>query len=115
MDRRIIRQKGQRHGGESGIEGDESPGLDKTGSLTDQQPTRAHIALRTPGKTYPTPVQHLLRSFIHMTQYFVSTILMLQLMYFNGYVIVSIILGAGLGYAVFWVGYFGGWVSTWQA
>ncbi|KAJ9642587.1 hypothetical protein H2199_004968 [Coniosporium tulheliwenetii] len=45
----------------------------------------------------PTPLQQLIRSLIHMVQFGVAYIIMLLAMYYNGYIIISIFLGAFLG------------------
>lgn len=45
----------------------------------------------------PTPLQQVIRSLIHMAQFGVAYIIMLLAMYYNGYIIISIFLGAFLG------------------
>ncbi|GAP90522.2 putative ctr copper transporter [Rosellinia necatrix] len=44
-----------------------------------------------------TPIQQLIRSFIHAVAFGIAYILMLIAMAFNGYVIIVIIIGAGVG------------------
>lgn len=44
-----------------------------------------------------SPLQQLIRSVIHMFTFGVAYIVMLLAMYFNGYIIISIFLGAGIG------------------
>ncbi|KAK0655618.1 Ctr copper transporter family-domain-containing protein [Cercophora newfieldiana] len=44
-----------------------------------------------------SPVQQLIRSVIHALTFGLAYIVMLLAMYFNGYIIISIIIGAGLG------------------
>lgn len=44
-----------------------------------------------------SPLQQLIRSIIHMFTFGVAYIVMLLAMYFNGYIIISIFLGAGIG------------------
>ncbi|PWN31534.1 ctr copper transporter [Meira miltonrushii] len=44
-----------------------------------------------------TPLQQLIRAVLHAATFGLAYILMLLVMYFNGYIIISIILGAGLG------------------
>ena len=44
-----------------------------------------------------TPLQQLIRSIIHMTTFAVAYFIMLLAMYFNGYIIISIFIGALLG------------------
>lgn len=54
-----------------------------------------------PAQTYltfrPSPVQQFIRAVIHMVTFGVAYIIMLLAMYFNGYIIISIFLGAGIG------------------
>ncbi|CEH15985.1 Copper transporter [Ceraceosorus bombacis] len=44
-----------------------------------------------------TPLQQLIRALLHATTFAAAYIVMLLAMYFNGFIILSIILGAGLG------------------
>ncbi|KAL0936044.1 ctr copper transporter [Colletotrichum truncatum] len=44
-----------------------------------------------------SPVQQLARAFIHAVTFGVAYVVMLLAMYFNGYIIISIVIGAGLG------------------
>ncbi|KAH7032736.1 Ctr copper transporter family-domain-containing protein [Microdochium trichocladiopsis] len=44
-----------------------------------------------------SPLQQLIRSVIHMFTFGIAYIVMLLAMYFNGYIIISIFLGAGIG------------------
>ncbi|KAK6074000.1 ctr copper transporter [Seiridium cupressi] len=44
-----------------------------------------------------TPLQQLIRSIIHAVTFGAAYIVMLLAMYFNGYIIISIIIGAGIG------------------
>ncbi|KAF6781661.1 high affinity copper transporter [Colletotrichum sojae] len=44
-----------------------------------------------------SPLQQVLRSIIHAVTFGVAYVVMLLAMYFNGYIIISIIIGAGLG------------------
>lgn len=45
----------------------------------------------------PLPLQQLIRSVIHAVVFGLAYIIMLLAMYYNGYVIISIIIGAGIG------------------
>lgn len=45
----------------------------------------------------PTPLQQLIRSVIHMASFAVAYLIMLLAMYFNGYIIISIFIGALVG------------------
>lgn len=49
----------------------------------------------------PSVVQQLIRALLHMAQFAVAYFIMLLAMYFNGYIIISIIIGAFLGAFVF--------------
>ncbi|KAF4841921.1 Copper transport protein CTR4 [Colletotrichum siamense] len=44
-----------------------------------------------------SPVQQILRAILHAVTFGVAYVVMLLAMYFNGYIIISIIIGAGLG------------------
>jgi copper transporter 1 len=44
-----------------------------------------------------TPLQQLIRSVIHAVTFGLAYIVMLLVMYYNGYIIISIIIGAGIG------------------
>ncbi|KAF3810055.1 Copper transport protein CTR3 [Colletotrichum gloeosporioides] len=44
-----------------------------------------------------SPVQQILRAILHAVTFGVAYVVMLLAMYFNGYIIISIIVGAGLG------------------
>ncbi|PSK55327.1 Copper transport protein CTR2 [Elsinoe australis] len=49
----------------------------------------------------PTLVQQMVRAFIHMLQFGVAYFIMLLAMYYNGYFIICIVIGAFLGFGVF--------------
>ena len=49
----------------------------------------------------PTVVQHAIRSFIHMLQFAVAYFIMLLAMYYNGYIIICIFIGAFVGSFMF--------------
>lgn len=55
------------------------------------RPARRKLVMRV------SPVQQVLRAVIHAVTFGVAYIVMLLAMYFNGYIIISIIIGAGLG------------------
>ncbi|KAF0321672.1 ctr copper transporter [Colletotrichum asianum] len=44
-----------------------------------------------------SPVQQILRAILHAVTFGVAYVVMLLAMYFNGYIVMSIIIGAGLG------------------
>jgi copper transporter 1 len=49
----------------------------------------------------PSLVEHTVRSLMHMAQFAVAYIIMLLAMYFNGYIIICIFIGAFLGAFIF--------------
>ncbi|EFQ97091.1 high affinity copper transporter [Nannizzia gypsea CBS 118893] len=53
------------------------------------------------GRHSPTLLQHTLRSLLHMVQFGVAYFVMLLAMYYNGYFIICILIGAFLGHFVF--------------
>ncbi|CAG8131665.1 unnamed protein product [Penicillium salamii] len=69
------------------------PGSSKqaTSAATGDSVTRASVMYR------PSLVQHTVRSLIHMVQFAVAYIVMLLAMYYNGYIIICIFIGAFLG------------------
>ena len=56
-------------------------------------------------RVVPTPLQQAVRALLHMAQFAVAYIVMLLAMYFNGYIIICIFIGAFVGCFVF------GWQS----
>ena len=67
--------------------------LDTTGSCCS--------SVSTPSTFRPTVLQQAVRATLHMTQFAVAYFIMLLAMYYNGYIIISIIIGAWLGAFVF--------------
>ena len=62
------------------------------------QPTGTCEACEVPFVTFrATLLQQLIRAVIHATVFGLAYLVMLLAMYYNGYIIISIILGAGLG------------------
>lgn len=53
------------------------------------------------GRRSPTLLQHTLRSLLHMVQFGVAYFVMLLAMYYNGFFIICILIGAFLGHFVF--------------
>ncbi|EGD95711.1 high affinity copper transporter [Trichophyton tonsurans CBS 112818] len=53
------------------------------------------------GRCSPTLLQHTLRSLLHMVQFGVAYFVMLLAMYYNGFFIICILIGAFLGHFVF--------------
>lgn len=57
--------------------------------------------LLQPRSFTPSPVQQIVRALLHMAQFAVAYIVMLLAMYYNGYFIICIFLGAFVGAFVF--------------
>lgn len=49
----------------------------------------------------PSPVEQIIRALMHMLQFAVAYFIMLLAMYFNGYIIICIVIGAFLGSLIF--------------
>lgn len=49
----------------------------------------------------PSPVEQMVRALLHMLQFAVAYFIMLLAMYFNGYIIICIFIGAFLGSLIF--------------
>lgn len=67
------------------------PGAAPSAQATQSYAGRRKVKLRV------SPLQQLLRAVLHAVTFGVAYIVMLLAMYFNGYIIISIIIGAGLG------------------
>jgi copper transporter 1 len=63
--------------------------------------TQSTTPLLTPQTFTPNLFQQLVRAFLHMAQFAVAYIVMLLAMYYNGYIIICIFLGAFVGAFVF--------------
>jgi len=53
------------------------------------------------GPYRPSPMEQLVRAFLHMLQFAIAYFIMLLAMYYNGYIIICIFIGAFLGSVVF--------------
>ena len=69
-------------------------------SVTQEHGSLAQTSMRK-GNTRPRMQQQLVRALIHMLQFAVAYFIMLLAMYYNGYIIVCILIGAFLGFAIF--------------
>ncbi|KAF1832320.1 Ctr copper transporter [Decorospora gaudefroyi] len=67
--------------------------------------TSASCVGRVGGKFRPGLVQQAVRALLHMCQFAVAYFIMLLAMYYNGYILICIFIGAYLGYFIF------GWES----
>ncbi|KAL5341257.1 Ctr copper transporter [Aspergillus crustosus] len=67
---------------------------------TAQSPPRC-ARVSTPVRIRPTLIEQFVRAFLHMLQFAVAYIVMLLAMYFNGYIIICIFIGAFLGSFIF--------------
>jgi copper transporter 1 len=77
--------------------------LEEANDPTKVSPTQSTTPLlQQPQTTFtPTVSQQLVRAFLHMAQFAVAYIVMLLAMYYNGYMIICIFLGAFVGAFVF--------------
>jgi copper transporter 1 len=62
--------------------------------------TVAHTPV-TPQRFRPSILQQMIRALLHMLQFAVAYFVMLLAMYYNGYIIICIFIGAFLGYFIF--------------
>ena len=63
--------------------------------------TQSTTPLLAPQSFTPNLFQQLVRAFLHMAQFAVAYIVMLLAMYYNGYIIICIFLGAFVGAFIF--------------
>lgn len=98
-DRYIIRQ----HQAHSHVTPLSAPSGGKAASSDEEG---SHTAITTPQSSVGTPFrpslpQQMIRATLHMVQFAVAYFVMLLAMYYNGYFIICIIIGAWLGAFVF--------------
>ncbi|KAF3045210.1 Copper Transporter integral membrane protein that functions in high affinity copper transport [Didymella heteroderae] len=72
---------------------------------SDNSKTPATNAAPTVQRFHPNVLQQAIRALLHMLQFAVAYFIMLLAMYYNGYIIICIFIGAYLGYFIF------GWES----
>ncbi|KAH8586407.1 Ctr copper transporter family-domain-containing protein [Bisporella sp. PMI_857] len=96
-DRYIIRQAALQQPSASDVSHDSASSTNnKSGTNTGVVAARTQSASR--GRKYrPNPLQQLIRAFLHCAQFTVAYFIMLLAMYYNGYIIICIIIGAFLG------------------
>ncbi|KAF2876594.1 Ctr copper transporter [Massariosphaeria phaeospora] len=99
-DRFIISQHSRSHG----------PALNSSSSSTEaaKGPSASTSPACTPAantRFRPSVLQQAIRALLHMLQFAVAYFIMLLAMYYNGYIIICIFIGAYLGYFIF------GWQS----
>jgi copper transporter 1 len=76
--------------------------LEEANDPTKVSSTQSSTPLLQPQMTFtPNIFQQLVRAFLHMAQFAVAYIVMLLAMYYNGYMIICIFLGAFVGAFVF--------------
>jgi copper transporter 1 len=76
--------------------------LEEANDPTKASSTQSTTPLLQPQTTFtPNVFQQLVRAFLHMAQFAVAYIVMLLAMYYNGYMIICIFLGAFVGAFVF--------------
>jgi copper transporter 1 len=78
---------------QNGSRSEERIPLDGTGSRCS--------SVSAPSTFQPTVIQQAVRATLHMTQFAIAYFIMLLAMYYNAYIILSIIIGAWLGAFVF--------------
>ncbi len=102
-DRYILRQFRRQRGSPLAL----SSGSGVKGSRTDSQDgDEVMVSERVVERRFrPSVVQQLVRALLHMVQFGVAYFVMLLVMYYNGYIIVCILIGAFIGSFVF------GWES----
>ncbi|KAG5973079.1 hypothetical protein E4U56_005279 [Claviceps arundinis] len=105
-DRYLIRQHRSRHQTASNATGSTTGSA--TGSATPPNTTKncaAAVSSITCGKAIPpfrpNALQQGIRAFLHLLAFFVGYILMLLAMYYNGYILLCIFLGAFVGAFIF--------------
>ncbi|KAG6064626.1 hypothetical protein E4U32_008225 [Claviceps aff. humidiphila group G2b] len=105
-DRYLIRQHRSRHQTASSATGSTTGSA--TGSATPPNTTKncaAAVSSITCGKAIPpfrpNALQQGIRAFLHLLAFFVGYILMLLAMYYNGYILLCIFLGAFVGAFIF--------------
>ncbi|KAF2445822.1 Ctr-domain-containing protein [Karstenula rhodostoma CBS 690.94] len=82
-----------------------SPGPNSSSDAVNKNVARAATRTITPRSFRPSLLQQVIRALLHMLQFAVAYFVMLLAMYYNGYIIICIFIGAFLGYFVF------GWES----
>jgi len=76
--------------------------IDSTTASSSTKPAQAHVTTRQiPQQFRPSLLQQGIRALFHMIQFAVAYFIMLLAMYYNGYIIISIIIGAFLGAFIF--------------
>lgn len=78
---------------------------DDTDAITKAPGVSASAAPLAPATFRPTILQQAVRALLHMLQFAVAYFVMLLAMYYNGYIIICIFIGAYIGYFIF------GWES----
>ncbi|KAL4986098.1 Ctr copper transporter family-domain-containing protein [Aspergillus falconensis] len=86
--------------------GNNGTGAQKTTAKTETAP-----ALAAPFRVRPSLIEQVIRALLHMLQFAVAYFVMLLAMYFNGYIIICIFIGAFLGSFIFSWEYIGGGVK----
>ncbi|KAJ5920896.1 hypothetical protein N7466_009222 [Penicillium verhagenii] len=73
----------------------------RTGAESDNSEALNNICLSNFGPYRPSPVEQFVRALFHMMQFAVAYFIMLLAMYYNGYIIICIFIGAFLGSFIF--------------
>ncbi|KAL4774305.1 Ctr copper transporter [Aspergillus nidulans var. acristatus] len=92
--------------------GDNGTGAQKTPANTSTAPAAASgPGSGAPFRVRPSLIEQVIRALLHMLQFAVAYFVMLLAMYFNGYIIICIFIGAFLGSFIFSWEYIGGGVK----
>jgi copper transporter 1 len=92
--------------------GDNGTGAQKTPANTSTAPAAASgPSSGAPFRVRPSLIEQVIRALLHMLQFAVAYFVMLLAMYFNGYIIICIFIGAFLGSFIFSWEYIGGGVK----
>ncbi|KAL4820570.1 Ctr copper transporter family-domain-containing protein [Aspergillus spinulosporus] len=92
-------------------ESDSAIGTGNKGTGGQKSPANTSTAPAAPFRVRPSLIEQVIRALLHMLQFAVAYFVMLLAMYFNGYIIICIFIGAFLGSFIFSWEYIGGGVK----
>lgn len=100
-DRYIVRQNQQQHQHYESATVSDTNITDSGAKTVQSVATPQQLLRQLPRQFRPNLLQQIIRALFHMVQFTVAYFIMLLAMYYNGYIIISIIIGAFLGAFVF--------------
>jgi solute carrier family 31 (copper transporter), member 1 len=100
-DRRLVRQHQQRFGSQSSSPSSTPHINDSANKDIMSSMTKKLLGVPNPTVFRPHLGQQMLRALLHMLQFAVAYFIMLLAMYYNGYILICIFIGAYLGFFVF--------------